>query len=217
MALSKKMKNEIRQEKKYLIDYQEALTYSKAQLSAMIDARARRANQRLRELEKRGLTGSNAYRYLERNAGNMNGLRHTKEGNIRFGVGASGLNKSQMASILSNIEGFLQAKTSTVSGINRQYKKAYESFVENPKNNAKNLSYKDYMSIMESDNFESFKKSYYSAFKAMISNQNKAKASDIKTIIENSAGRTLKDIEEDFKKVGGTGWITPDEEPLPFD
>ena len=193
----------------YKVDYWEALTYSKAQLKAMVDSRARRANQRLRELEKRDMTGSTAYRYLERHAQNMSGLRHTKNGYIRFKVGAGkNATKTELASALAQIESFLDAKTSTVKGINQAYRKSYESLLKNNNMSGSQLSFNEYTDIMEADNLNSFKKQFYSAFVAMISNKTKSVSSgEIRKIIEGSAGRTLKDIEEDDKNAGGTGWI----------
>lgn len=186
------------------MNYQQFMTYTPAMLQTMIDNRGRRANQRLRELEKQGLDIYNAYRWLERNAAKYEGIRHTKGGNIRFSLKSEGLNKQQLASRLAIIDGFLSAKTSTKRGINKSFRKSYESFMQSHPQST--LSFKGYTDIMESRNIESFKKQYYSAFRAMLSNSGKASGKTIKDIIESSEGDTLQDIEQRFRDAGGGEW-----------
>lgn len=198
------------------MNYQQLMEYSPAMLATMIKERGARANQRLRELEKQGLTNtSNAYRWLERNAAKYDVVRHTKRGDIRFSLKTEGLDKQKLASHLARIEGFLEAKTSGKAGINKAYKKAYQSYINNPANNAKGLSYNQYIDMMESNTLNSFKKQFYSAFKIIMSNVGRIGSAKAKQVIE-SMPATEIDIKKSVEDIGGV-WETPEDmEILPF-
>lgn len=73
-----------------------------ARLKARISKLARKANARLRRLEKAELTGSPAYQYW------------LNSGGINFGV--RGKDYNQLQAELARLNGFLNAKTSTVRG-----------------------------------------------------------------------------------------------------
>ena len=198
------------------MSYQQLMEYSPNMLATMIKERGARANQRLRELEKQGLTNSsNAYRWLERNAAKYDVVRHTKRGDIRFSLKTEGLDKQKLASHLARIETFLEAKTSGKAGINKAYKKAYQSFINNPANNAKGMSYNQYIDMMESSTLNSFKKQFYSAFKIIMSNVGRIGSSKAKQVIE-SMPATEIDIKKSVEDIGGV-WETPEDmEILPF-
>lgn len=192
------------------MNYQQLMEYSPAMLQTMIKERGARANQRLRELEKQGLTNSsNAYRWLERNAAKYDVVRHTKRGDIRFSLKTEGLDKQKLASHLARIETFLEAKTSGKAGINKAYKKAYQSFINNPANNAKGLSYNQYIDMMESSTLNSFKKQFYSAFKIIMSNVGRISSDKAKQIIE-SMPATEIDIKKSVEEIGGI-WYHPED------
>lgn len=201
------------------MNYQQLIEYSPNMLATMIKERGARANQRLRELEKQGLTNSsNAYRWLERNAAKYDVVRHTKRGDIRFSLKTEGLDKQKLASHLARIETFLEAKTSGKAGINKAYKKAYQSFVNNPANNAKGLTYNAYIDMMETTGLESFKKQFYSAFKIIMSNaahRGGEKVHQWAQIMEQGY-RSEIDIRKSVEDIGGL-WETPEDmEILPF-
>lgn len=73
-----------------------------AKLKSQISRLARRANARLRRLEKAELTGSPAYQYWKNSGG------------VNFGV--RGKDYNQLQAELARLNGFLNAKTSTVRG-----------------------------------------------------------------------------------------------------
>lgn len=192
------------------MNYQQLMEYSPNMLATMIKERGARANQRLRELEKQGLTNtSNAYRWLERNAAKYEVIRHTKRGDIRFSLKSEGLDKQKLASRLARIETFLEAKTSGKAGINKAYKKAYQSYINNPANNAKGISYNQYIDMMESNTLTSFKKQFYSAFKIIMSNVGRIGSGKAKQIIE-SMPATEIDIKKSVEDIGGV-WETSED------
>lgn len=201
------------------MNYQQLMEYSPNMLATMIKERGARANQRLRELEKQGLTNSsNAYRWLERNAAKYDVVRHTKRGDIRFSLKTDGLDKQKLASHLARIETFLEAKTSGKAGINKAYKKAYQSFINNPANNAKGLTYNAYIDMMETTGLESFKKQFYSAFKIIMSNAAHRGGEKVHqwAQIMQQGHRSEIDIKKSVEDIGGV-WETPEDmEILPF-
>lgn len=201
------------------MNYQQLMEYSPNMLATMIKERGARANQRLRELEKQGLTNSsNAYRWLERNAAKYDVVRHTKRGDIRFSLKTEGLDKQKLASHLARIETFLEAKTSGKAGINKAYKKAYQSFINNPANNAKGLTYNAYIDMMETTGLESFKKQFYSAFKIIMSNAAHRGGEKVHqwAQIMQQGHRSEIDIRKSVEDIGGV-WETPEDmEILPF-
>ena len=201
------------------MNYQQLMEYSPNMLATMIKERGARANQRLRELEKQGLTNSsNAYRWLERNAAKYDVVRHTKRGDIRFSLKTEGLDKQKLASHLARIETFLEAKTSGKAGINKAYKKAYQSFINNPANNAKGLTYNAYIDMMETTGLESFKKQFYSAFKIIMSNAAHRGGEKVHqwAQIMQQGYRSEIDIRKSVEDIGGV-WETPEDmEILPF-
>lgn len=219
------------------MDYQQLMEYSPTMLATMIKERGARANQRLRELEKQGLTNSsNAYRWLERNAAKYDVVRHTKRGDIRFSLKTKGLDKQKLASHLARIETFLEAKTSGKAGINKAYKKAWQAFTSNPANNASGMSYSAYIDMMETTGLESFKKQFYSAFKIIMSNaakrggqkvhqwaeimrQGYASEIDIRKSVEDIGGIWYhpEDFEAQNQFISEEDWIAlTGEESLPF-
>ena len=195
------------------MNYQQLMEYSTNMLATMIKERGARANQRLRELEKQGLTNSsNAYRWLERTAAKYDVVRHTKRGDIRFSLKTEGLDKQKLASHLARIETFLEAKTSGKAGINKAYKKAWQAFTSNPANNAKGMSFNTYIDMMETTGLESFKKQFYSSFKIIMSNAAKRggeKVHQWAEIMRQGYGSEI-DIRKSVEDIGGI-WYHPED------
>lgn len=101
----------------------------------------KRANQRLRELEKQGLANeSKAYQYIMKKANkNLAGdskvkmFSITRSGQIKFRTDLAKLkqeNRNVYRAMLKNLEGFLEAKTSTKIGIEDAHKKSFKKFKE---------------------------------------------------------------------------------------
>lgn len=99
----------------------------------------KRANQRLRQLEKDGLANeSKAYQYIMKKA-NKNMFSKTKvkmfsvtrSGEIKFRTDLAKLkkeNKNVYRALIKNVEGFLESKSSTKIGIEESHKKSFEKF-----------------------------------------------------------------------------------------
>lgn len=184
--------------------------YSDSVLDIMIKERTRKANDRIKGLERTKskelnseiYKNTNAYRWLERNVDKESGLRRTDKGEIRFSTATKKLTRKQKLDQLEMIDKFLSAKTSTVRGIERAYRKAYKSFTSANPDITKNISYSDYINMMEANTLETFKKNFYSAFLRLI---NETKSGEMtpdtsRKIMEDYYTRDLKDINEAINK-----------------
>ena len=97
----------------------------------------KRANQRITEIEKRGMSGqSRAYEYISSELPNRYFLtqvikkKSTGRAGLKFRTNIGSLKKSEVEQIKTAVESFLSAKTSTLIGIQDVQKKAIKSFKE---------------------------------------------------------------------------------------
>ena len=161
---------------------------SDARLKAFIQAQGKTANQRLRELEKQGLeTSSAAYRYANRlSADSDSAMTTTKAGELKFNVNTRGKSQSELRHMAATIRGFMQAKTSTTTGVKRATDKAYKTFTANPAN--KGVSYKDFAESLSISIFENFKQLYGS--------------DQLVELFQKTKGMSQRDIEKTLHKAG---------------
>ena len=90
---------------------------------------AKRANTRLRALEKAGYTDLASYANVKRlSFDNSNSISYTKKGEIKFRTDVSRMNESELKEHQRIIEEFLNSKSSKVSEINNRRKKAWENW-----------------------------------------------------------------------------------------
>lgn len=202
--------------------------YTDSVLDTMIKERTRKANDRIKGLERTPskelnteiYKNANAYRWLERNVDKESGLKRTDSGGIRFSAATKNLTRQQKIQQLTMVDKFLSAKTSTVRGIEKAYRRAYKSFIKSNADISKNISYSDYINIMEANTLETFKKNFYSSFLRLIK---ETKSGDIspqnsKKIIEDYYASDLKEINEainkykDIKPSKENGFVPADEE-----
>ena len=103
---------------------------SKEELQQAIRSMAKTGNQRLRNLEKGGYTNLNAYRKVLRNSEKMSIFDYTKKGEIKFSTAISKKSYNQLEQEFSELQKFLTAKTSTITGIKNKYEKARNTLNE---------------------------------------------------------------------------------------
>lgn len=111
----------------------EAIKARRSDIASDVATMAKRANQRLRELEKRGLTeASHAYRYVERLAFDADSATaHDKKGRVKWNTNTRGKTYQQLQHEKAELERFLnEAKTSTVKGTKAQFEKGYKTYAE---------------------------------------------------------------------------------------
>lgn len=89
----------------------------------------KRANQRLRQIEKSGYTNSPAYRYILSKAFYKDpNISFTKHGEIKFNTNLRNLSQAQMDELNSVVHGFLSKQTSTVSGVKKMMKNVFTGY-----------------------------------------------------------------------------------------
>lgn len=95
----------------------------------------KRANQRLRELEQQDLSNSPAYKYIERLAlADDPAMARTGKGQIKFNTNIRSMTEVERAHLRRQVEGFLNAETSTVKGVKAVHKRMVEHYEEATKN-----------------------------------------------------------------------------------
>ena len=89
----------------------------------------KRANQRLRQLEKSGYMNSPAYRYILSNAFYKDpNISFTKHGEIKFNTNLRNLSPEQTDELTTMVKRFLSKQTSTVSGTKLMMTHAFEGY-----------------------------------------------------------------------------------------
>ncbi len=89
----------------------------------------KRANQRLRQIEKSGYTNSPSYRYILNKAFYKDpNISFTKHGEIKFNTNLRNLPQAQLDELDSVVHGFLSKQTSTVSGIKTMMKNVFTGY-----------------------------------------------------------------------------------------
>lgn len=156
-------------------------------------AKAKRATQRLRELEKQGLAKSSAaYRFVEKESYDSKFIDKTKKGEIKFTGKIGKMSNTDLQDYNEMLDKFLNAKTSKARETKQALDKAYQSFIDNPENeNMANISREDWEEAWTDDLFKRVneKFGYEETFRIIneenkITN-NKLTVTDIKEIIEN--------------------------------
>ena len=104
--------------------------YSEAQLDKYIEQMGKSANRHLTALEKEGASsGSKAYSYVQGLAHDKAYASHTEK--PRFRTTTTGESFQQKKAHAAEIQRFFSAKTHTVKGVERAYKRAYKTFIHN--------------------------------------------------------------------------------------
>lgn len=90
---------------------------------------AKRANTRLRTIEKAKLTKTSAYKNVQRLGfdGSKN-IAYTKKGEIKFRTDVSKMSESELKEHQRVIEDFLQSKSSKVGEIKKRRQRAYDKW-----------------------------------------------------------------------------------------
>lgn len=173
----------------------------------------KRANSRLRQLEKSSLTSaSNAYRYIEK-LENLDDEAVTldKKGRIKFKTSYKykKYEKQNVEHRLKVVQEFLQAKTSTVTGTKNKYEKAYKTATGASKidKNFDTWSYAFSEGLFKkmSENFDSNTVIDILVEKLNIGQLTKEKIDELMNFIneqeENNLEYSIMDVENEFEKV----------------
>ena len=146
----------------------EASRQRRRDIAADVAAMAKRANQRLRELEKHDLTkSSHAYRYVERLSYDKDSATaQDKKGRFKFNTNTRNKSYQELQHEKAELDRFLNsAKTSTVKGTLAQFEKAYQTYMANltGKSGQKPLSRDEYGDMWRMRNMKKLKTMYGSS------------------------------------------------------
>ena len=111
---------------------------------------AKRANTRLRAIEKANLTKTSAYENVRRMGfDDSNHIAYTKNGEIKFRTDVSKMSESELKEHQRVIEDFLQSKSSKAGEIKKRRQKAYNKWKKEKERQGQNID-------MDVDEFSEF-------------------------------------------------------------
>lgn len=139
--------------------------WARANLITKAGVLAKRANQRLREIEKQGLqTSSNAYRYVERveydetRKGSKYRLtsRQTQgknKGKIKFNTNFKSMTDEEILKSIKSLDSFLNAPTSLTKGVRSKINKLTDKFNKKLSEEGSDVEYteEEFSEIMSAD------------------------------------------------------------------
>lgn len=101
---------------------------------------AKRANTRLRALEKANLTKTSAYENVHRMGfDDSKNIAYTKKGEIKFRTDVSKMSESELKEHQRVIEDFLQSKSSKAGEIKKRRQKAYDKWKKEKERQGQNI------------------------------------------------------------------------------
>ena len=115
-----------------------------------VASEAKRANTRLRAIEKANLTKTSAYENVRRmGSDGSKHIAYTKKGEIKFRTDVSKMSESELKEHQRVIEDFLQSKSSKVGEIKKRRQKAYDKWKKEKERQGQNID-------MDVDEFSEF-------------------------------------------------------------
>ena len=101
---------------------------------------AKKANTRLRAIEKANLTNTSAYENVRRMGfDDSKNIAYTKKGEIKFRTDVSKMSESELKEHQRVIEDFLQSKSSKVGEIKKRRQKAYDKWKKEKERQGQNI------------------------------------------------------------------------------
>ena len=105
-----------------------------------VASEAKRANTRLRAIEKANLTNTSAYENVRRMGfDDSKHIAYTKNGEIKFRTDVSKMTESELKEHQRVIEDFLQSKSSKVGEIKKRRQQAYEKWKKEKERQGQNI------------------------------------------------------------------------------
>ena len=135
---------------------------SKDELKTYYKKIATIANKRARSLEEKDLyRASNAYNWLERHVYDNKNTKiyvKDKQGRPKFNTNISKMSFQELKSASAEASKFIEAKTSTVSGIKEMYLKGYNTYKQKHMNNSDYLTFEEYSEFWKSGLVQNYSK-----------------------------------------------------------
>ena len=129
------------------------------QLAGYIANYGKTVNARLSALEKKGYAESSlAFRYItEKDPHRWEYVTKSKSGYTKISLKTKSLSRNQLLAKATTIQGFLNAKTSTISGIKKAYEKSLKTLNERKNTN---LSWEEYKDLVTHDKWKDASKKF---------------------------------------------------------
>ena len=129
------------------------------QLAGYIENYGKTVNSRLSALERKGYAESSlAFRYItEKDPHRWEYVTKSKSGYAKISLKTKGLSRNQLLAKATTIQGFINAKTSTISGIKKAYDKSFNTFNERYNTN---ISREEYIDIVTHDKWKDASKKF---------------------------------------------------------
>lgn len=143
--------------------YDDFNNYNYEQIKFAVSVLSKTANQRLRQIEKTGLTNaSNAYRYIEGRAYDEEPyMDKTKKGEMKFRTNYRDTTLNGLREQMGVLQEFLfKSKTSTVTGVKNKYLKGYETAKKNNPELFGKMSFNEFGDLWNTFNMKQIVKMY---------------------------------------------------------
>lgn len=137
---------------------------------AELQSATKRVNQRLRQLEKSGVSqSSNWYKYVERlQYDNSSIVSTSKDGKVKIRTDITKMSRNELKALNNFLTKTNESKTSTVKGVRQMYQKGFESYKQTT---GSNISLEDYTNLYSDNRFKAIIQKYgYSETMSLISN-----------------------------------------------
>lgn len=157
------MKGEEAMERGITNRYDDFNNYNYEQIKFAVSVLSKTANQRLRQIEKTGLTNaSNAYRYIEGRAYDEEPyMDKTKKGEMKFRTNYRDTTLNGLREQMGVLQEFLfKSKTSTVTGVKNKYLKGYETAKKNNPELFGKMSFNEFGDLWNTFNMKQIVKMY---------------------------------------------------------
>lgn len=173
---------------------------------------AKRANQRLRELEKQGLTNAPAYSYIERARFRQDpALGETRHGEVKFRTDIAHMSAEEKSNLRNMIKGFLNAETSTAKGAKAVAKRVKAGYAAGNAEIAEALTDNDYLSVWSTAISKEWSRQYGSDFTKQVIDAmgtDKKSAEEIEDFLKGNLSEPVTEIVEavdDERLASGNG------------
>lgn len=179
-----------------------------------LQSMVKRANQRLRELERQGLQNAPAYKAAERlamSAGDIMG--RTRNNEIKFSTNLRSLSLNQRSQLRSEVKRFLGAITSTTKGVKETFEKMKRGYENaSPGVDFSGVDLGESLNIWNTAIVDQYKRMYGSDFtKNMVdmAMTNEDSLDDMEQFLMDQYGKPISTIIEDLE-------ASEDFEPVPW-
>lgn len=192
-----------------------AMSQQDVELTQMV----KRANERLRALERKGLTNAPAYRAIERLALQATKIMATTgAGQIKFSTNIRSLSINERSALRSEVTRFLQADTSTVKGVKKVMEKIIPAYSERFGDfDFSGVDMQEALNIWSTSIVKQFESMYGSELTAEAVNTaitNFSSLEESAAFLQDQFGKPWADVEKSLENLN----FTPsDNENLPWD